>query len=104
MRLLRALSLVVLLVWLGGLAALGFQRLAWALGALLVALYLVRAMLGPRPRWFALRLWTAMAMLGLNIIGPLAFAPRIAASTAAMYLALALGAALAWAEIKDTVS
>jgi len=56
---------------------LRFQRLAWALGGVLVVLLIVRRMLGPRPRPFALRLLAAGAMLALSLVTGLMIAPRI---------------------------
>jgi hypothetical protein len=112
MTLLRLASMIVLALWVGGLATLGFlaaptifsvlelhdaeagramagevfgavfqrfQHAAWAMGGLLLALYGLRAALGPRPRRLALRMWTAMAMLGLSLGTGLVIAPRIEA-------------------------
>lgn len=110
MSLLRLLALVALLVWIGGLFALGgfaaptlfdllqardpqggrelagllfgeilqrFQTASWAAGGALVASLIVRALLGPRPRWFFLRLWTAAAMLTASVVSVRLIAPRI---------------------------
>jgi quinol-cytochrome oxidoreductase complex cytochrome b subunit len=54
-----------------------FQYLAWALGALLLLLIGARAALGPRPRWFGLRMWTVTLMLAMSLATGLVLAPRI---------------------------
>ena len=113
MTLLRLASLIVLALWVGGLATLGFlaaptifavlelhelngaeggramagevfgavfqrfQHAAWAMGGLLLALYGLRAALGPRPRRLALRMWTTIAMLAMSLATALVIAPRI---------------------------
>jgi hypothetical protein len=116
MTLLRLASLIVLALWVGGLATLGFlaaptifdvlelhelsglngaeagramagevfgavfqrfQHAAWAMGGLLLALYGLRAALGPRPRRLALRMWTTIAMLAMSLVTALVIAPRI---------------------------
>ena len=162
MSLLRFASLVVLALWVGGLATLGllgapaifdvleahdpeagralaaevfgavfrrFQHAAWALGAVLHALHAARALLGPRPRRLALRVWAVMTMIGMCLAGGLLIAPRIesirqstsgavaslpdtdprriefgrlhALSNGLMLLTLITGAGLIWAEMKD---
>jgi hypothetical protein len=162
MALLRFASLVVLTLWVGGLAALGFvaapaifmamegldpetgrvvagevfgvvfrrfQFVAWGLGGCLLALYALRALLGPRPRRIGLRAWLAATMLGLSLAGTLVIAPRIdairrgvtgpvaalpdtdarkgefgwlhGASTGLMMATLLAGLGLIWAEMKD---
>ena len=110
MALLRAASLVVLAIWVGGLAVLGFlaapaifstldaqdpaagralaglvfgvvferfQYLALALGGLLVVLLGARALLGPRPRRLAWRLWVVAGMLALGGASAFVVAPAI---------------------------
>lgn len=112
MLLLRFLSLLVLGLWVGGLAVLGgvgaptifdtleaadpvggretaglvfgavfarFQYLAWALAVLLLGLMGARAALGPRPKRFAWRMWTILAMLAFSLTSGLYVAPRIVA-------------------------
>jgi len=97
MSVLRFVSVVLLAIWVGGLAALGtigapaifatleshdpaggrtlagavfgavftrFQHVTWGLAGLLLAVLGLRAVLGPRPRRFAVRMWTIAAMLG----------------------------------------
>ena len=155
--------MIVLALWVGGLATLGFlaaptifgvlelhdaeagramagevfgavfqrfQHAAWALGGLLLALYGLRAALGPRPRWLAVRMWTAMAMLAMSLATALYIAPRIDAirqsttgtvaglpdtdprkgefgrlhgfSNGLMLVTLLCGVGLIYAELKDT--
>jgi hypothetical protein len=162
MSLLRYASLLILVLWIGGLATLGFvgapavfdvleqrdpaggrtlaalvfgailarfHRISWVLGAALLGLLGLRAALGPRPRRFGLRAWTAAAMLAMSLAAGLWIAPRIdrlrgstdgpianlpdgdaskiefgrlhAASTALMVLTLIAGAGLVWMELKD---
>lgn len=162
MALLRFASVLVLAIWVGGLATLGslaapeifnvlerhdpergrvlagevfgavfqrFQRATWVLGALLIALYGLRALLGPRPRQLGLRVWTATGLLAMSLAGGLFIAPRIDAirratslpvaslpdgdgtraefgrlhglSTGLMLLTLLAGAGLMWTEMRD---
>ena len=110
MALLRVASLVVVALWTGGLAVLGFvaapeifatleaadqnggralagqvfgavfarfQHWAWILGALLIILFIARALLGPRPRKVGLRLFTVAVMISLSAATALAISPRI---------------------------
>ena len=112
MALLRVASLVVVALWTGGLAVLGFvaapqifstleaadaargrvvagqvfgavferfQHWAWALGGLLIALFVARALLGPRPRRLGLRLLAVAVMVSLSLVTALAISPRIEA-------------------------
>jgi hypothetical protein len=160
--LLRFLSLVALVLWLGGLAALAFvaaptifavlesadpaggrtlagelfgaiftrfQYLAWIAGGTVVGVLMLRAVLGPRPRPFALRLGLATVMLTVSLVGGLVIAPRIDAirrditgavaalpdsdprkaefgrlhglSNGLMALTLLTGAWMLWMEMKD---
>ena len=106
----RVASLVILAIWVGGLAVLGlvaapaifhaleaqdpaagralaglvfgavfarFQYVALALGALLAAVLMVRALLGPRPLRLAWRLWTVAGMIALGAGSAFVIAPRI---------------------------
>ena len=163
MALLRIASLLIVALWVGGLAVLGFvaapqifstletaspatgrmlaaevfgavftrfQHWAWLLGGLLIALLITRALLGPRPRRLALRVWSVLGMLALSIVTALVLAPRIdrirletngavaalpvsdarriefgrlhALSNVFMLLTLAGGVGLMWAETKDS--
>lgn len=106
-----------------------FQRVAWVLGALLLAMYGLRALLGPRPRRLGLRVWTAAALLAMSLAGGLFIAPRIETirrstngpvaglpdgdsrraefgrlhglSTGLMVVTLLAGVGLMWAEMRD---
>jgi hypothetical protein len=163
MSVLRFASLVVLAVWIGGLAVLGivaaptvfavleandpvagrmlagevfgtiflkFQHVAWAAGGVLAVLLILRAVLGPRPRMFPLRLVVVGAMLAASLVAGLALTPRIdairastdgpvaalsdsdarksefgrlhALSNGLMLVVLVGGLWLTWAEMKDT--
>jgi hypothetical protein len=160
--LLRFASLLILVVWIGGVATLGFvaapavfdaleqhdpatgrsvaavvfgavlsrfHRLSWILGGVLLALFGLRAALGPRPQRLGIRMWATGAMLAMSLSvglwitprieamrqstsGPIASLPasdpvRIAfgrlhgASTVLMVLTLCAGAGLIWMEMKD---
>ena len=162
MSLLRFASLLVLALWVGGLATLGFlaapeifgvlelhdpesgralaaevfgavfqrfQHVAWGLGALLLAMYGTRALLGPRPRRLGLRVWTASALVAMSLAAGLVIAPRIESIRAAtngpvaglpdgdarktefgrlhglsnvlMLVTLLAGAGLMWTEMRD---
>lgn len=106
-----------------------FQHWTWVLGALLALLLVVRALIGPRPRRLALRLWAVAGMVALSLTTAFVIAPRIEAirldargavnalpdtdvrkaeftrlhglSTAFMLCTLAAGVGLLWAETKD---
>jgi hypothetical protein len=106
-----------------------FQHLAWILGGVLVLLLIVRRVLGPRPRPFAVRLSAASGMLGLSLLSGLVLAPRIDAirlettgaiaaldaddphriefdrlhgmSNALMGVTLVVGVGMLWLEMKD---
>lgn len=54
-----------------------FQIASWVAGAAVLASLGLRAALGPRPRWFALRLWTAAAMLVASVATVRVITPRI---------------------------
>jgi uncharacterized membrane protein len=110
MALLRVASLVVVSMWTGGLAVLGFvaapeifatleaaeptngrvlagqvfgavfarfQHWAWILGAILIGLFIARALLGPRPRKLGLRLLVVAVMISLGAATAYAITPRI---------------------------
>ena len=102
MSALRFVSLVVLAFWVGGLAALGglaAPTLVAILGsATLLIVWGVRAALGPRPRWLALRVWVVLAMLGVSI----AAGAIQGLSTALKLACIAGGLVLIWCETRDT--
>ena len=54
-----------------------FQHFAWALGGLLIALLIARALLGPRPRRLGIRVLTVAGMVGLSLVTALVITPRI---------------------------
>lgn len=66
-----------------------FQYLAWVLGALLLILLVLRAVLGPRPRPFAARVTVVTMMLGISLVSALLIAPRIDAIRTATHGAVA---------------
>ena len=107
---LRVASLVVLAIWVGGLAALGFvaapavfttlegsdpaggrtlaglvfgaifyrfQYVALGLAAILIVLFILRALLGPRPLRMAWRMWTMAAMIAMTAATLFVISPRI---------------------------
>ena len=106
----RVASLVVLAIWVGGLAALGFvaapaifhsleaadpaggrtlagivfgsvfsrfQYVSLGLAAILVILFVLRALLGPRPVRMAWRVWTVAAMIAFSATTLFYVSPRI---------------------------
>jgi hypothetical protein len=106
-----------------------FQYVAWGLGGLFLALLAGRAVIGPRPRRFGIRMWTAAVMLATSLATGLVLAPRIEAiradvtdigalpatdarrvefgrlhglSNALMLLTVLAGTWLIWAESRDT--
>jgi Domain of unknown function (DUF4149) len=54
-----------------------FHLAAYGCGAIVLLLLIVRALLGPRPRLFALRLATATAMLGATLYSGFVVSPGI---------------------------
>ncbi|HUF48028.1 MAG TPA: DUF4149 domain-containing protein [Vicinamibacterales bacterium] len=54
-----------------------FQQLAWMAGGAVVVLLILRAVLGPRPRPFAVRLSVAAVMLAASLVSGKVIAPRI---------------------------
>jgi len=106
-----------------------FQHYAWGLAAVLFASLGFRAALGPRPRRFALRMWTVAAMLTASLATVFFITPRIDAirrhvpgavaglpdtdqrkidfgrlhglSSVLMVLTVLAGAGLMWVEMKD---
>jgi uncharacterized membrane protein len=106
-----------------------FQYLAWALGLALLISLGARAALGPRPRRFAVRMWTVTAMLAGSLFATFFITPRIdairrevsgpiaglldddprksefgrlhALSTGLMLVTVLAGAGLIWVEMRD---
>ena len=54
-----------------------FEMVSWLLGIVFIAVLIVRAMLGPRPRRLAVRIWTATVMVAIAIVTTVYIAPRI---------------------------
>ena len=54
-----------------------FQTASYACGAVLAASLAVRAVLGPRPRWFAIRMATAIVMLAAAVYAGRFVGPRM---------------------------
>lgn len=107
-----------------------FQWVSWICGGILLALFGVRAALGPRPRRLSIRVWTLVAMLAISIGTSMFVVPRIdqirtgatvtitslpaddprrvefgrlhAISHGLMLLTLAGGLLLLWLEARDT--
>lgn len=107
-----------------------FQHWVWMLGAVLIGLFVARALLGPRPRKLGLRVLTVAVMISLSLVTAFAIAPRIdqirsstggavsalpdsdarksefgrlhALSSVFMLLTLVGGVGLLWAESHDT--
>ena len=67
-----------------------FHLAAYACGGVVIASLLVRAILGPRPRRFAVRLFVAVAMAGATAWSGLALVPRIQAAQRTLGSASAL--------------
>jgi hypothetical protein len=107
-----------------------FQYYAWFFAALLLASLGGRAALGPRPRRFAVRMWTVSAMLACSLVTSFYVTPRIdtirkdatpsvssladtdprkvqfgrlhGAASAMMLLTVIAGLGLIWGEMRDT--
>jgi tellurite resistance protein TehA-like permease len=107
-----------------------FQYSVWGLGFVVLASLAARAALGPRPRRFAARMWTTLAMLAVSAGLALYVAPRIDAiresvpgpvaslaeddtrrtefgrlhglSNGLMLVTVLAGLGLMWVEMKDT--
>jgi hypothetical protein len=54
-----------------------FQHVAWGLGAVVLISLGTRAALGPRPRRFAVRMWTVSAMLAASVVTSFVVTPKI---------------------------
>jgi hypothetical protein len=103
MPVLRVASLAIVALWIGGLTALSlvaappafferFQQVAWSYGGGLIALLLLRSLLGPRPRRLSIQVGLVAAMLTANIFP---------SSTALTALTVAVGLAVFWIEARD---
>jgi Domain of unknown function (DUF4149) len=105
------------------------QRASWIAGTILLLSLAGRAALGPRPRWFGIRMWIAAGMLAASVSSVLFVTPRIErlrpgashsmasvpaddqlraefrrwhmVSTALLMLTLAAGVGLLWMEATD---
>ena len=100
---LRVASLALVSLWFGGLMALGllsatpellarFRQLAWWYGGVLVALLLLRALLGPRPLKLSIQLGLVAIMLAANSF------PSSPILTA---LTVVVGLTVFWIEARD---
>jgi hypothetical protein len=78
MPMLRVASLAIVALWFGGLMALGllaappelfarFRQIAWWYGGVLIALLLLRALLGPRPVRLSIQIGLVVIMLVANV-------------------------------------
>lgn len=103
MVVLRVGSLALMALWIGGLATLAlvaapaelverFRHISWAVGGALLALLVVRALLGPRPRRLAMQVWLVIAML---------LASAFILTNGAIVLTLGAGLAVFWIETQD---
>src|SRR5262245_33542042 len=113
MRWLRYLALVVLCVWIGGLAGnlfgaifRRFELLSCCAAVILLATLVIRAALGPRPRRLGVRVWIGLILLGLNVADLVIKTPRFDASrhelsTALMSITIVAGLGLLWFEAHD---
>ena len=103
MPLLRAASLAIVALWFGGLVALGivaappelferFRQIAWWYGGALIALLLLRTVLGPRPLRLSIQLGLVAAMLAANVFP---------SSPALTGVTVVVGLTLFWIEARD---
>ena len=69
-----------------------FQYLAWALGLALLISLGARAALGPRPRRFAVRMWTVTAMLAGSLLATFFITPPLMSLSGALTPAEAMPA------------
>jgi len=98
MPLVRYLALMALVVWIGGLIAVGLvapgawrgrgDLIAFACGAVLIACYLILKLVGPPPHAFPIRLGLAAAMLAAALAGRFVAGPAPAAVETALGLVL----------------
>ena len=103
MPVLRVASLAIVALWIGGLTALSFvkappefferfQQVAWSYGGLLIALLILRSLLGPRPRHLSIQVGLVAAMLVANVFP---------SSTGLTAVTVGVGLALFWIEARD---
>jgi hypothetical protein len=106
-----------------------FQYFSWIAAAVVIGSLAARAALGPRPRWWRLRMWVGAGMLAASLATVFLVAPRIdairnsvagpvatlepaderrvafgrwhAVSTGLMAFVIVCGAGLVWAEATD---
>lgn len=103
MPVLRVASLAIVALWFGGLMALGivaappelferFRHVAWWYGGALIALLLLRALLGPRPLRLSIQLGLVGAMLAANVFP---------SSPALTGVTVIVGLTVFWIEARD---
>lgn len=103
MPVLRVASLAVVALWIGGLAALSviaapaelfatFRQVAWWYAGVLVALLLLRTLLGPRPRRLSIQLGLVAIMIAANLFP---------SSMLLTGVTIAIGLAVFWIEARD---
>jgi hypothetical protein len=106
-----------------------FQRATWIAAGVVLGSLAARAALGPRPRWWGLRMWVVVAMVAASAVSVFVISPRIEAlrgaisgpvaalpetddrritfgrwhllSTSLMTFTLVAGAGLIWTESQD---
>jgi hypothetical protein len=54
-----------------------FQRASWIAAGIVIGSLAARAALGPRPRWWGLRMWVAVGMLTASVVTVFVVSPRI---------------------------
>ena len=103
MPVLRVASLAIVALWIGGLTALSFlaappefferfRHVAWWYAAGLIALLVLRALLGPRPRRLAIQMGLVGTLLAVNLLPS---SPLLTPVT------VAIGLALFWIEARE---
>lgn len=100
---LRVASLAIVALWIGGLGALGmvaapadllerFRHASWFLGGGVIALLVLRTLLGPRPRRLSVQVWLVAGMIAASVFP---------ASLALALITVAAGLAVFWIEARD---
>jgi len=103
MPVLRVASLAIVALWSGGLTALAlvaapadllerFRYVSWFSAAGLVALLMVRTLLGPRPRRLSIQVGLVATMLAANVFP---------ASLMLMAVTVVAGLGVFWIEARD---